>query len=158
VFAAAFLLNRAASSPAVDRFGGRAVAAVSVLTEAIGLTLIATTHTLALFGVVLAGAGVALMYPATVAITLDRTGVLRPGTSVGVMTSFWDVGIMVAGPLGGAIAAGFSYPLAFLLAAASSLFSLVVITTVLHSHAHREASAEPAGQPARPASSPSMGR
>jgi hypothetical protein len=38
------------------------------------------------------------MYPATVAITLRRTGPLRPGTSLGVMTSFRDLGIMVADP------------------------------------------------------------
>lgn len=157
VFAAAFLLTRAAGSPAVDRFGGRAVAAASVLTETVGLALIATTHNLdlALLGVVLTGAGVALMYPATVAITLDRTGALRAGTSVGVMTSFWDVGIMVAGPLGGAIAAGSTYPLAFLMAAASSLLSLAVITTVLRSHSHREASVVSAGQSAQSPLAPS---
>jgi len=156
VFAAAFLLNRAVSSPAVDRFGGRAVGAMSVLTEAIGLVLIATTHNLALalIGVVLAGAGVALMYPATVAITLGRTGALRPGTSVGVMTSYWDVGIMVAGPLGGAIAGGLSYPLAFLVAAASCLLSLVFITTMLRSRGRREVSAQPAAQLAQPAPAP----
>jgi MFS family permease len=157
VFAAAFLLNRAASSPAVDRFGGRTVAAVSVLIEATGLVLIGIAHNfaLALLGVVLAGAGVALMYPSTVAITLDRAGALRPGTSVGVMTSFWDVGILVAGPLGGAIAAGSTYPLAFLVAAANSLLSLAIIMTMLRSRTRGKASEKPAGQSVPPALAPS---
>lgn len=159
VFAVAFLITRAGGSPAVDRFGGRAVATVSVLAEAVGLALIASTHdlVLALVGVVVAGAGVALMYPATVAITLRRTGALRPGTAVGVMTSFWDLGIMVAGPLGGAIAASASYPLAFLIAAASSLLSLVILTTVLHSR-YRNTGEEPTSSitdtPPTPATEP----
>lgn len=133
LFATTFLLTRAIGSPTVDRFGGRAVGAASVLSELAGLTLVATSHALvlSLIGVVLAGAGVALMYPATVAVTLGRTGALRPGTAVGVMTAHWDLGIMVAGPLGGAIAASTSYSLAFAVAAAISLVAFSVITLVL---------------------------
>jgi hypothetical protein len=48
-----------------------------------------------------------------------------------VMTSFWDVGILVAGPVGGAIAGSTSYPLAFTTAAVIALLSLTVITVVL---------------------------
>ena len=95
------------------------------------------------------------MYPSTVAITLDRAGALRPGTSVGVMTSFWDVGILVAGPLGGAIAAGSTYPLAFLVAAANSLLSLAIIMTMLRSRTRGKASEKPAGQSVPPALAPS---
>lgn len=66
----------------------------------------------------------ALMYPATVAMTLHRIGTLRPGAVVGAvvgaMTSFWDLGIMIAGPIGGFIAAEFGYPLAFLVAVATA--------------------------------------
>ncbi len=144
VFAGAFLITRAVGSPAVDRFGGRTVAGVSVLVEAVGLALIAGVHDLplAFTGVVLAGAGVALMYPATVAITLARSGVLRPGTSVGVMTSFWDLGILVAGPLGGAIATGAAYPLAFAVAAAAGVLSFVVVTTVLRARRPQDAVAD----------------
>jgi MFS family permease len=133
VFAAAFLLTRAAGSPAGDRFGGRRVAGASVLAELVGLVLIAAGGSLVptLVGIVLAGAGVALMYPSTVAVTLGRTGALRPGTSVGVMTSYWDLGIMVAGPAGGAIAAGTSYPLAFTVAAVVAVLSLAITTVVL---------------------------
>jgi MFS family permease len=130
VFAFSFLLTRALGSPMVDRHGGARVAACSLTVEAVGLfTLaLATVQPLALVGAALAGSGVALMYPATVAMTLHRTGVLRPGTAVGAMTSFWDLGIMVAGPIGGLIAAQFGYTLAFAVAVATVAGSLVLVT------------------------------
>jgi MFS family permease len=81
VFALGFLLTRAVGSPMVDRYGGARVAACSIAVEAAGLLVLAlaTVQPLALVGAALAGAGVALMYPATVAMTLHRTGTLRPG-------------------------------------------------------------------------------
>jgi MFS family permease len=129
LFAAAFLLTRALGSPLVDRYGGLMVAAGSIVVEAVGLALITVAHltALAALGTVLSGMGVALMYPATVAVTLHRTGALRPGTSVGVMTSFWDLGLMVAGPLGGTIAGGIGYPAAFLVATVVAALCLPVI-------------------------------
>jgi MFS family permease len=130
VFALSFLLTRAVGSPMVDRHGGARVAGCSLTVEAVGLfTLaLATVQPLALVGAALAGSGVALMYPATVAMTLHRTGVLRPGTAVGAMTSFWDLGIMVAGPIGGLIAAQFGYTLAFAVAVATAAGSFVLVT------------------------------
>lgn len=129
VFALGFLLTRAVGSPMVDRYGGARVAACSIAVEAAGLLLLAlaTVQPLALAGAALAGAGVALMYPATVAMTLHRTGTLRPGAAVGAMTSFWDLGIMIAGPIGGFIAAEFGYPLAFLVAVATAAGSFVLM-------------------------------
>ena len=127
LFAAGFLLTRTFGSPVVDRLGGAPVAAVSLGVEIIGLLLIAVSGSeiAALAGATLAGVGVSLMYPATVSVTLARTGALRPGTAVGVMTSFWDLGIMVAGPLGGLIALA-AYPAAFSVAAVTALVALVV--------------------------------
>lgn len=67
------------------------------------------------------------MYPAIVAMTLHRTGALRPGTAVGAMTSFWDLGIMVAGPIEGLIAAQFSYTVAFVVAVATAAGSFALV-------------------------------
>jgi MFS family permease len=133
LFAAGFLLARAVGSPLVDRKGGATVALGTLLVEALGLALVAWTHNeaVALAGTVLVGAGVALMYPATVAMTLHRTGALRPGTSVGVMTSFWDLGIMAAGPMGGLIAADVGYSAGFSVAVALTALSLVVVAGAL---------------------------
>ncbi|MFE7118051.1 MFS transporter [Streptomyces sp. NPDC057654] len=154
VFAAGFLLARALGSPLVDRKGGVRVALGSLVVEAVGLLLIAGTgnEVLALAGTVLAGAGVALMYPATVAMTLHRTGALRPGTSVGVMTSYWDLGIMAAGPLGGLIAGHAGYTTSFAVAAVTTVLSLLVVATALRTPAPAPAPAPaPKANGSRPA-------
>ncbi|GAA1575645.1 hypothetical protein GCM10009804_35540 [Kribbella hippodromi] len=128
VFAAAFLVVRFAGSPLVDRYGGRRVAAATVALEVIALTgiALADTTTAATAYTALAGAGLALIYPACVSMTLDRVRGLRPGVSMGVMTSFWDLGVMAAGPLGGLIAERSGYPTAFLVAAGSGVSCVLV--------------------------------
>jgi MFS family permease len=128
VFGVAFLSVRALGSPQVDRHGGAVVAIVVLLVEALGLGLIAGPPLLAtvLVGAALCGSGVSLMYPATVNMTLQRTGPLRPGTSVGVMTSFWDLGILVAGPASGVVADHMGYRGAFAVAAAFAVIAVVV--------------------------------
>jgi hypothetical protein len=43
------------------------------------------------------------------------------------MTSFWDLGVMIAGPVGGFIAAEFGYPPAFIVAVATAAGSFVLV-------------------------------
>ncbi|WP_020496031.1 MFS transporter [Sciscionella marina] len=115
VFAVCFLLARALGSPMVDRFGGAALAPVVLLAEVFGLGLLAAPGSVltALLGAGLSGAGVALMFPATVHTTLARSGPLSPGTSVGVMTAFWDLGLLVAAPGSGILAQLLGFRAAF---------------------------------------------
>ncbi|MFD9961309.1 MFS transporter [Amycolatopsis sp. NPDC058986] len=119
VFAIAFLLTRSFGSPMVDRYGGAAVARIVLLVECAGLTLLATVPTefFALLGSAITGVGIGTVFPATTAMTLQRTGAIRPGTAVGSITSLWDLGILAAGPIGGVVAAHFGYRPAFALAA-----------------------------------------
>ncbi|MFC6883574.1 MULTISPECIES: MFS transporter [Actinomadura] len=126
MFAVPFLISRSAGSPLVDRYGGAAVARVVLLVEAAGLAVLtaATSEPVALAGVAVTGAGLGLVYPCTTTITLGRTGALRPGAAVGTMTSFWDLGILAAGPLGGQIAANLGYRTAFAAAIAATLAAL----------------------------------
>ncbi|TCC48775.1 MFS transporter [Kribbella capetownensis] len=133
VFAAAFLVIRFAGSPAVDRYGGRTVAAVTVTIEVVALVGLALVGEAvgALVFTALAGCGMALIYPACVSMTLDRVRGLRPGVSMGVMTSFWDLGVMVAGPLGGLVAERLGFPAAFYLAAVSAAACVVVCLVFL---------------------------
>lgn len=133
IFAVAFLVTRAAGSPLVDRLGGARVAVASSLTEAIGLTMVGAASSLdtAVAGIVVCGVGVALIYPAMVAITVERTPPEEHGAAVGVMTSFWDLAIVVAGPTGGLVAHAAGYPAAFALAGGISLMSGVLCATVL---------------------------
>lgn len=82
VFSAAFLVVRAAGSPLVDRLGGIRVAQTVLVVEAAGLVALATaaTSVVALAGAAVTGAGLSLIFPSAVAVTLDRTGALRPGS------------------------------------------------------------------------------
>jgi MFS family permease len=129
VFAGAFLLVRFAGSPLVDRYGGRVVAVSTVAVEVVALVAIALAGTpvVALVGTAFAGFGMALIYPACVSLTLDRARGLQPGVSMGVMTSFWDLGVMAAGPLGGLIAERAGFPTAFLVAAGAGFACVVVL-------------------------------
>jgi MFS family permease len=129
VFAAAFLVVRFAGSPLVDRYGGRVVAASTVAVEIVALIGIAQANgpVGATISIALAGFGLALVYPACVSMTLDRVRGLRPGVSMGVMTSFWDLGVMVAGPLGGFVAEQAGFRAAFLVAAGAGLACVGVL-------------------------------
>jgi MFS family permease len=133
VFAAAFLVVRFAGSPLVDRYGGRTVAVSTVALEVVALAglAVATGPVSALVFTGLAGCGLALIYPACVSLTLDRVRGLRPGVSMGVMTSFWDLGVMVAGPLGGLVAARAGFAAAFFVAAGFATACVVVCMAFL---------------------------
>lgn len=133
VFAAAFLVARFAGSPLIDRYGGRVVAASTITIEVVALAGIATASGPAgsLIFTALAGLGLALIYPACVSMTLDRVRGLRPGLSMGVMTSCWDLGVLAAGPLGGLVAERQGFPVAFYVAAGAGVACLAVCLTVL---------------------------
>lgn len=128
VFAAGFLVVRFAGSPLVDRYGGRAVAASTVTVEIVALVGLALAGSpgVAVLCTAFAGMGLALIYPACISMTLDRVRGLRPGVSMGVMTSFWDLGVMAAGPLGGLIAERAGYRQAFLVASGAGLACVLV--------------------------------
>lgn len=129
VFAAAFLVTRAAGSPLADRYGGVSVARVVLVIEAAGLLVLAaaSNEATALLGAAVTGVGLGVIYPSTSAITLHRTGALQPGVSMGTMTSFWDLGIMAAGPVSGVAAAHLGYPAAFVIAAAVTMAAMAAV-------------------------------
>jgi MFS family permease len=140
VFASAFLISRFAGSPFVTRFGGSTVAIASSLVEAAGLCVVAcaTTLTVAVAGIIACGAGVALLYPAAVAITVERVSADEHGAAVGVMTSFWDLAIVAAGPFGGLVASVAGYPAAFALAALPAVLAASLAFGILRSRAGGE--------------------
>jgi MFS family permease len=131
VFSASFLVTRAAGSPLVDRYGGLPVARVVLLAESAGLAMLATAGggPFALCAVAVAGVGLGLIYPAATTLTLRRASAAAAGAAVGAMTSFWDIGILVAGPLAGFIAANGGFRVAFWVAAAMPLLALAVTST-----------------------------
>lgn len=131
VFAAAFLFARVAGSPVADRLRRKTLTILNLCVEAGGLIVVATAHTLtiAMVGTAITGAGVGLMFPAIVALTLTRVGGERAGAAVGAASSLWDIGIMIAGPLGGALV-HLGYPVAFT-AAALIICAAAVVAALL---------------------------
>ncbi|TWF97140.1 putative MFS family arabinose efflux permease [Kitasatospora viridis] len=123
VFSLTFLVTRAVGSPLVDRLGGVRVARVVLVIEALGLLALGSSRSAlpALASTAVTGVGLGLIYPSVSAITLQRTGSRQAGVSMGAMTSFWDLGVVVAGPVGGATAGWLGYGPAFAVAAAVSL-------------------------------------
>jgi predicted MFS family arabinose efflux permease len=119
VFGGAFLLVRLLGSGLVDRWTARRLVAGSALIEAGGLALIALGPDagFAVAGVVLCGAGTALVYPTLATLVANGTAPDRRGAAVGALTSSWDVGIALAGPAGGLLVAVAGLPAAFALAA-----------------------------------------
>ncbi|MFJ4654557.1 MFS transporter [Nocardia sp. NPDC088792] len=133
LFAIAFLVTRFAGSPLVDRFGGVVIATWSLAVEGSGLLLagLIRSESAVLVGATLAGAGLALMYPSTVAVTLRRTTSTRPGAVVGTVTSCWDLGILAAGPIGGVLAVTAGYRVAFVVAAVLGIAAATIAATLL---------------------------
>ncbi|MDF0530061.1 MFS transporter [Tsukamurella sp. 8F] len=121
VFSLAFLVIRAAGSPAVDRIGGARVAVATMLVSALGLAVLPLLgDPTVLAAIALAGAGVALIYPATSRMTLRSAAQHNAGAAMGAMTSLWDLGILVAGPVSGTLVSHAGYTVAFEVAAAAA--------------------------------------
>ncbi|SKC35000.1 Predicted arabinose efflux permease, MFS family [Krasilnikoviella flava] len=114
VLAAAFLVVRAAGSPAVDRWGPARPAAVLAVVQGVALAVLPTVTGVpgALVVCAAVGAGVALAYPCAVALTLGTPSARPPGVAIGVTTSCWDLGLFAAGLGAGALslAAGQAAP------------------------------------------------
>lgn len=132
VFAIGFLLARAFGSPLVDRFGGARTAGPVLIVEAAGLAVVAgaSSTTGVLLGTAVTGLGLGVIYPATVSMTLHRAGGSGVGASVGVMTSFWDLGVLAAGPIGGLLAAGPGFRAAFGFACVVALSAVAIAVSL----------------------------
>ena len=144
VFAAAFLIARVAGSPVADRLRRKTLTILNLCVEAGGLIMVAAAHTpaAAMVGTAVTGAGVGLMFPAIVALTLSRVGGERAGAAVGAASSLWDIGIMIAGPLGGALV-HLGYPAAFTAAALIVCAAAVVAAVLSETPRTRSSSTSP---------------
>ncbi|EST39505.1 hypothetical protein N566_01600, partial [Streptomycetaceae bacterium MP113-05] len=129
-FGAAYVLTRILAGRAPDRMGALPVVMLSAVVEAGGLALIALAPSLwvAALGALIAGAGFTLLYPALALITIDAAPEAERGAALGAVTSFFDVGVGVAGLVGGLLAE-FSYTTVLVVASVTALGSLLAGTT-----------------------------
>jgi len=112
LFAGAFVVTRALGSRLVDDFGPQRVARAAIAVEAVALPFI--PHPAAL---IVLGAGLSLVLPALMSWLVELDG---RGAAVGAITSCWDVGIAVAGPVGG-LSVTHAFAIAALAAGAGAL-------------------------------------
>jgi MFS family permease len=110
-FALTILVVRLVSGRTSDRFGRAAIALPGLVSAASGMALIAAwqSPTAAFIGVALFGAGHALIFPALMALTVDRVPERERGEALGSFTACFDLGASIGGYLVGFIAdkAGF---------------------------------------------------
>jgi predicted MFS family arabinose efflux permease len=121
-----FVATRLAFARCIDRYGGFRSALVSFALEAAGLTLLGLggSRELAMLGAGLTGTGFSLIFPALAVEASNAFPAAVRGSVLGIYSAFVDLALFCAGPLAGAVIAGFGYPVAFLGAAAGVLLAL----------------------------------
>jgi MFS family permease len=137
-FGAAYVTVRVLAGRIPDRLGAVPVVIFSAVVEAVGLALIAFAPSLwlAALGALIAGGGFTLLYPALALITIDAAPEAERGAALGAVTSFFDVGLGLAGLLGGVLAE-FSYTAVLVAASVTVLGSLLAGTTAARGSAPR---------------------
>jgi MFS family permease len=131
-FAATVVITRLVGGDLPDRIGPVRCAAGAAAIEAIGLSLIAFAHSLALalVGAVGMGLAFALIYPSLSLIVVNNVADSRRGSALGTFTAFFDIGFAVGGPLTGVAASLGGYSAAFWLGSACALGAVVVAGTL----------------------------
>lgn len=106
VFGIAFMITRFLGSGSAGRFGARRVLLSAFLIESVGLVGLFLTHVewLAFASTALTGAGLSLLIPSVTSLVTDAANPRERTAALGAVTSAWDLGVAVGGPLGGLVA------------------------------------------------------
>jgi MFS family permease len=125
VFGVAFIITRFLGSAYADRFGGRRVLLPAFLIESAGLAgvFLAQVEWLAFASAALTGAGLSLLMPSLTSLVTEAADPRERTAALGAVTSAWDLGVAIGGPLGGLVA-GASYAGPFGLGAVAALIAI----------------------------------
>ena len=136
-FAVTILVVRLVSGRLADHFGRAAVALPGLVSGALGMFLLALVQepAAAFVGVALFGAGHALIFPALMALTVDRVPDRERGEALGSFTACFDVGASTGGYLVGFVADRAGYGAAW--ATPGFLCLLGVVALFFMARAHR---------------------
>lgn len=125
VFGIAFMITRFLGSGYADRFGGRRVLLSAFVIESAGLAGLFLTHVewRAFAATALTGAGLSLLIPSVTSLVTEAADPRERTAALGAVTSAWDLGVAVGGPLGGLVA-GVSNAGPFALGAVAALIAI----------------------------------
>jgi MFS family permease len=125
VFGIAFMMTRFLGSGYAARFGGRRVLLSAFLIESAGLAGLFLTRVewLAFASTALTGAGLSLLIPSVTSLVTEAADPRERTAALGAVTSAWDLGVAVGGPLGGLVA-GASDAGPFALGAVAALIAI----------------------------------
>jgi MFS family permease len=120
-FGIAFVAVRIFFSGAIRKFGGFRSTLVSLAVEFIGLGILwlAPSTWIAMFGAMLTGFGLSLVFPAMAVEALKTVSTANRGAAIGAYTVFLDVSLGITGPVAGLIIGHYGYPAVYLLGAVS---------------------------------------
>lgn len=135
-FAVTILVVRLVSGRLADRFGRAAVAFPGLVCGAAGMFLLAAVATpvAAYAGVALFGAGHALIFPALMALTVDRVPDRERGEALGSFTACFDLGASTGGYLVGFVADAAGYSAAWALPGALCVVGMVALRSMARQH------------------------
>jgi MFS family permease len=127
-FAVAVFASRLVLSRVPDRAGARRTATAAGLLEALGLAVIAASHSLgmALLGALIVGVGFSMLFPSLALMVVGEVADDHRGSAMGAFTAFFDVGVGLGGPIAGATAALAGYSAVFYLSALAALGTAVL--------------------------------
>lgn len=128
VFGIVFVCIRFFFASQIKRRGGVFVAIVSLLVEAIGLVVIGVfpSHTSALLGAALTGAGFSLLFPALGVLAVNKAGPHNRGAALSAYSIFLDLAIACSGFTLGPIIELAGYPAMFLASATCCLVGAMI--------------------------------
>jgi MFS family permease len=141
-FAVAVFTSRLLLGRLPDRLGARVVATGAGITESLGLTIIALSHSLlvTLAGAAVVGAGFSMLFPSWALLVVADADEAHRGSAMGIFTAFVDFGVGVGGPLSGETAVLAGYPAVFFMSALAALGTAVL--AALPRHGRRSHSAQ----------------
>ncbi len=131
LYAAVVLVTRVAGASLADRYGVNRVATVATTSIVVGLGLMAVWPApIALYlGAAIFGLGIAMQYPALMALVVRRAEPHERSAMIGTFTTAFDVAQGVAGLVLGGVAAAAGYRASFGAAAGFAVVGLFLLLT-----------------------------